>query len=154
MSALWLLPQHCLTGLGEALNAIGQIELYYSQFPKSMASISVALFALGMAFANVVGSLIVNIVDVASKSADATKESWVSTNLNKGHYDYYYWILTLLSLVNFIYFYFCSRAFKYCDHDIFWDHDNRTAQFTDKEDIMLDIPKSTGDDSSSIYFSA
>ncbi|KAL7137660.1 hypothetical protein ABFS83_10G108300 [Erythranthe nasuta] len=154
MSALWLLPQHCLTGLGEGLNAIGQIELYYSQFPKSMASISVALFALGMAFANIVGSLIVNIVDVASKSADATKESWVSTNLNKGHYDYYYWILTLLSLANLIYFYFCSRAFKYCDHDIFWDCDNRAAQFTDKEDVMLDIPKSTGDDSSSIYFSA
>ncbi|KAH0707827.1 hypothetical protein KY289_012903 [Solanum tuberosum] len=63
MSAMWLVPQHCLTGLAEAFNAIGQIEFYYSQFPKSMASIGVALFSLGMGFGNLVGSLIVEIVD-------------------------------------------------------------------------------------------
>ncbi|KAK6774430.1 hypothetical protein RDI58_029669 [Solanum bulbocastanum] len=66
MSAMWLVPQHCLTGLAEAFNAIGQIEFYYSQFPKSMASIGVALFSLGMGFGNLVGSLIVEIVDHVS----------------------------------------------------------------------------------------
>lgn len=39
MSAFWLVPQHCLVGLGEALNAIGQIEFYYSQFPKDRKSV-------------------------------------------------------------------------------------------------------------------
>ncbi|KAF9616501.1 hypothetical protein IFM89_029798 [Coptis chinensis] len=43
MSAMWLIPQHCLAGLSEAFNAIGQIDFYYSQFPKSMSSIGVAL---------------------------------------------------------------------------------------------------------------
>ncbi|KAF8400824.1 hypothetical protein HHK36_014126 [Tetracentron sinense] len=35
MSAMWLVPQYCLFGLAEAFNAIGQIDFYYSQFPKS-----------------------------------------------------------------------------------------------------------------------
>lgn len=39
MSAFWLVPQFCLLGLAEAFNAIGQIEFYYSQFPKSMATL-------------------------------------------------------------------------------------------------------------------
>ncbi|KAK2657662.1 hypothetical protein Ddye_010714 [Dipteronia dyeriana] len=47
MSAMWLVPQYILIGVAEALNAIGQIEFYYSQFPKSMSSIGVALYSLG-----------------------------------------------------------------------------------------------------------
>lgn len=159
MSAMWLIPQHCLTGLGEAFNAIGQIELYYSVFPRGMASIAVALFALGMAVANLVGSLIVNVVDVASSSGGG--QSWVSTNLNKGHYDYYYWLLSLLSMLNFVYFIFCSRAFKLCQEDkLVSDEDVVVEEEADKtapmEVAMVDHPhiSNSKDDSSSTYFSA
>ncbi|XP_059635913.1 protein NRT1/ PTR FAMILY 1.1-like [Cornus florida] len=116
MSAMWLVPQHCLTGLAEAFNIIGQIQFYYSQCPKSMASIAVALFALGMAFGNLVASLIVSVVDDVSKRGG--NESWVSNNLNKGHYDYYYWILSILCFVNFFYFLFCSWAYGSEDQNV------------------------------------
>nr|TKS10970.1 hypothetical protein D5086_0000075720 [Populus alba] len=43
MSVVWLLPPIILLGLAEAFNSIGQIEFYYSQFPKSMSTIAVAL---------------------------------------------------------------------------------------------------------------
>ncbi|KAK9269222.1 hypothetical protein L1049_000992 [Liquidambar formosana] len=119
MSAMWLVPQHCLTGLAEAFNAIGQIQFYYSQFPKTMSSIGVALFALGMAVGNLVGSLIVQIVDVVSKRGG--KESWVSSNLNKGHYDYYYWVLTILSVVNVFYYLLCSWAYGDSEDKKVWD---------------------------------
>ncbi|OVA20315.1 Proton-dependent oligopeptide transporter family [Macleaya cordata] len=109
MSAFWLVPQHCLVGLAEAFNAIAQIKFYYSQFPKSMSSIAVALFSLGMAIGNLVGSLIVRVVDEASKRGG--RDSWVSTNLNKGHYDYYYWLIAILACANFIYFLVCSWAY-------------------------------------------
>ncbi|KAI3443757.1 hypothetical protein Pfo_000422 [Paulownia fortunei] len=155
MSAMWLIPQHCLIGLAEAFNAIGQIELYYSQFPKSMASIAVALFALSMAIANLVGSLIVTIVDVASKKGGG--ESWVSSNLNKGHYDYYYWILTILCVANLVYFNFVGRAYKCCEDKKVWDEDvveeGKTGAFITKEAAMVDMPKSK-DSNSSTYFSA
>ncbi|XVE70294.1 hypothetical protein DITRI_Ditri10aG0060800 [Diplodiscus trichospermus] len=109
MSATWLVPQYSLMGLAEALNAIGQIEFYYSKFPKSMASIGVALFALGMAVGNLVGSLIVGIVNNVTKKNG--KVSWVSNNLNKGHYDYYYWLLTILSVINVLYYLVCCWIF-------------------------------------------
>ncbi|XP_009774738.1 protein NRT1/ PTR FAMILY 1.1-like [Nicotiana sylvestris] len=121
MSAFWLVPQHCLTGLAEAFNAIGQIEFYYSQFPKSMASIGVALFSLGLGFGNLVGSLIVEIVDhVSSKGG---KVSWVSNNLNLGHYDYYYWVLCLLSVGNLFYFIVCAWAYGSDEDTRIWEED-------------------------------
>ncbi|KAJ9548715.1 hypothetical protein OSB04_021258 [Centaurea solstitialis] len=121
MSAFWLVPQHCLLGLAEAFNAIGQIEFYYSQFPKSMASIGVALFALGMAVGNLVGSLIVGVVNEYSKQGG--RVSWVSNNLNQGHYDYYYWVLAILSVANFFYFLGCSWAYGPCDETKHWDEE-------------------------------
>ncbi|KAJ0075907.1 hypothetical protein Patl1_34254 [Pistacia atlantica] len=112
MSAMWLIPQHLLNGFAEAFNAIGQTEFYYSEFPKSMSSIASALFGLGMAVANLLASLIVSTVnDLTSKGG---KESWVSSNINKGHYDNYYWLLAILSLINMIYFLACSWAYGPC----------------------------------------
>ncbi|KAK9983862.1 hypothetical protein SO802_033387 [Lithocarpus litseifolius] len=109
ISALWLVPQFALLGLAEAFNAIGQIEFYYSQLPKRMSSISVAIFTLGTAVANLVGSLLVNIVDgVTSKDGH---ESWLSSNLNEGHLDYYYWLISVLGLINFIYFVACCWVY-------------------------------------------
>ena len=56
MSAMRLVPQHCLTGLAEALNLIGQIKFYYSEFPKTMSSIGVSLLALGLGFGAVLAA--------------------------------------------------------------------------------------------------
>ncbi|PIN08309.1 H+/oligopeptide symporter [Handroanthus impetiginosus] len=155
MSAMWLIPQHCLTGLAEAFNAIGQIQLYYSQFPKSVASIAVALFFLSLAIANLIGSLIVNIADHVSKRDG--RESWVSSNLNKGHYDYYYWILTVLSFANLIYFSFCSRAVEYDEEGKVWDEvaveEDKNGVVFAKEVGNVDMFNSR-DDASSVYFSA
>ncbi|KAJ7973833.1 Protein NRT1/ PTR FAMILY 1.2 like [Quillaja saponaria] len=119
MSAMWLVPQYCLTGLAEAFNSIGQIEFYYSQVPKSMSSIGVALLALGMAVGNLVATLMVKVVDNATKRGG--KVSWVSENLNKGHYDYYYGILTILGVVNLFYYMMCSWAYGNGEDIETWD---------------------------------
>lgn len=129
MSARWLVPQHCLSGLAEAFNAIGQIEFYYSQFPKSMASIAVALFTLGFGLGSLIGSLIVTIMANVTKKGGV---SWVASNLNKGHYDYYYLVLTIMSVVNFLYFLLCSKAYGSCEDKEIWDEGN------DDEDIKED----------------
>ncbi|PRQ49472.1 putative proton-dependent oligopeptide transporter family, major facilitator superfamily [Rosa chinensis] len=121
MSARWLVPQYCLSGLAEAFNAIGQIEFFYSQLPKSMASIAVSLFTLGFGIGSLLASLIVTVVN------DVTKKwgvSWVSSNLNQGRYDYYYLVLTVMSVVNFLYYLLCSWAYGSCEDKTIWDEDN------------------------------
>ncbi|CAK9329388.1 unnamed protein product [Citrullus colocynthis] len=106
MSAMWLVPQHCLAGLAEALNAIGQIQFFYSQLPRSMASIAVALFALGMGAGSLVAALIVSVVKKTTTKNG--KVGWLPNNLNQGHYDYYYLLLSLMGVANFLYYLICS----------------------------------------------
>ncbi|XP_058074308.1 protein NRT1/ PTR FAMILY 1.2-like isoform X1 [Magnolia sinica] len=128
MSAMWLVPQHCLTGLAEAFNAIGQIEFYYSELPKTMSSIGIALFSLGMGVGNLCGSLIIGIVNDVTKGG--SHDSWVSNNPNKGHFDYYYWVLTILSFINFFYFIFCGWIYGPYKAD-------GTKVLDDKEDEII-----------------
>lgn len=102
MSALWLVPEFVLLGIAEAFFPVGQVEFFYSYFPKSMSSFAMALFTLGLAAADVVGSAVVNIVDKVTSIGG--NESWLSTNINRGHLNYYYALLTFFGLINFLYF--------------------------------------------------
>ncbi|XP_024930310.3 protein NRT1/ PTR FAMILY 1.2-like isoform X1 [Ziziphus jujuba] len=112
MSASWLIPQNIFLGVAQAFNAIGQIEFYYSELPKSMSSIALSLNLLGSSIANLIASLIISIVDDITKRGG--HESWVSDNMNQGHYDYYCWLLAGLGVVNFVYYIACSKAYGPC----------------------------------------
>ncbi|GKV16226.1 hypothetical protein SLEP1_g26898 [Rubroshorea leprosula] len=116
MSAMWLVPQYCLLGLAEAFTAIGQTEFFYTELPKSLSSIAASLFGLGMAVANLLSTVVVSTVnDLTSRGG---KESWVSSNINKGHYNYYYWVLAVMSFINLLYFLLCSWAYGPCGEQV------------------------------------
>ncbi|XP_022715000.1 protein NRT1/ PTR FAMILY 1.2-like isoform X2 [Durio zibethinus] len=112
MSAMWLVPQFCLNGLAEAFTAIGQTEFFYSELPKSMSSIAAALFGLGLAVANLLASVVVSIIDKITSRGG--KESWVSSNINKGRIDKFYWVLASLSFINLFYYFLCAWAYGPC----------------------------------------
>ncbi|KAK1416854.1 hypothetical protein QVD17_25971 [Tagetes erecta] len=112
MSAMWLVPQYCLHGLAEALSIIGQIEFYYSEFPKSMSSIAGSMFLLGLAVANLLASVILTMIQKLTSGNG--KQGWVATNINQGHYDRYYWVIVVISFINLLYFVACSRAYGPC----------------------------------------
>ncbi|CAL5390165.1 unnamed protein product [Camellia sinensis] len=128
MSAMWLIPQFVLLGVGDAFNSTGQIEFYMTRFSKSMSSIAVALYTVGIAMAALVGSVLVSTVDDVTSSGG--KISWLSKNINKGHVDYYYWLIMILGLVNFVYFLICYRVFY---NEPLKDENERTA-FSDYGD--------------------
>ncbi|XP_040383338.1 protein NRT1/ PTR FAMILY 1.2-like [Oryza brachyantha] len=129
MSAMRLVPQHCITGLAEALNLIGQIEFYYSEFPKTMSSIGVSLLALGMGFGSVAGSAIVGVINAATRRSGG--DSWLSSDLNRGRYDYYYLVLAVLCVANLVFFVWCGWAYG----------EEGQNRVTAEEAIMEDKPK-------------
>ncbi|KAL4560332.1 hypothetical protein LXL04_032482 [Taraxacum kok-saghyz] len=87
MSALWLVPQYALLGLAEALNAIGQMEFYYSELPKSMSSIAMAVFMVSNGFSGLVGSFLVNVVNlVTSGGGNVTAATHLTTKLTSHNY--------------------------------------------------------------------
>lgn len=111
MSAMWLVPQFVLAGLAEAFASIGQIELYYKQFPENMRSIGGSLFYCGMAGASYLSSLLISIVHKTTKGSETG--DWLSQDLNKGRLDYFYYVIASLGFLNLIYFMLCARWYKY-----------------------------------------
>ncbi|KAF5823883.1 putative proton-dependent oligopeptide transporter family [Helianthus annuus] len=110
MSATWLVPQFVLLGLTEVFNGIGQLEFYYSELPNSMASLVMVMFTVSMAVASLVASLLTNSVDsVTGQGGDV---SCLSSDINAGHVDYYYWLLSFLNLLNFLYYLICCRIHR------------------------------------------
>ncbi|KAL1829371.1 hypothetical protein ACET3Z_007783 [Daucus carota] len=109
MSAMWLLLPNCLNGIAEALNIIAQNEFFFSEFPRSMSCIALTLRGLGMSAGSLLATFIISSVDKVSTSGGSM--SWVPSNINEGHYDYYYWVLCGISAVNFMYFLMCSWAY-------------------------------------------
>ncbi|KAF7123561.1 hypothetical protein RHSIM_Rhsim12G0201200 [Rhododendron simsii] len=112
MSAMLLVPQYLLMGMAEALNVIASNEFFYSELPKSMSSMAVALSGLGLAVGSLLASLILSTVEKVTKRGG--KESWISNNINRSHYESYYWLLAIMSLVNVLYFILCSWAYGPC----------------------------------------
>ncbi|XP_057542748.1 protein NRT1/ PTR FAMILY 1.2-like [Amaranthus tricolor] len=127
MSAFWLVTQHIFSGLAEVFNGIGQTEFFYSEMPKSMSSIATCLFGVGMAVASLIASVILNLVDDITKKGG--KDSWVSSNINKGHIDYYYWVLATVSFLNIVYYIFCSWAYGPIDE--------RKHKVVDEEELAM-----------------
>ncbi|KAL3500558.1 hypothetical protein ACH5RR_039651 [Cinchona calisaya] len=112
MSAIWIVPQYCLMGLTEGLNAIAQNEFFISELPRSMSSMASTLSGVGLSAASLLASFIMNTIDEFTKRGG--KESWISSNINKGHYDYYYWVLSGLSMANFLFFFICCWTYGPC----------------------------------------
>ncbi|CAI0423200.1 unnamed protein product [Linum tenue] len=116
MSAMWLVPQYVLLGLAESLNAIGQIEFYYSEFPKTMSSIASCLFGLGMGVASLLASVVLSIVNrVTSRGG---KDGWINDNINRARYDNYYYLLAVMGAINLVYFGVCSWSYGACEEDM------------------------------------
>lgn len=112
MSAMWLLPRQIIDGLSEAAGMVGQNEFFLNELPHSMSSIASTLGGLGSSVANLVASFILSAVD--NVTGGEGNESWISSNINKGHYDYYYSFICALSIVNFVYFLYCSKSYGPC----------------------------------------
>uniref|UniRef100_A0A0A0LPT0 Uncharacterized protein n=1 Tax=Cucumis sativus TaxID=3659 RepID=A0A0A0LPT0_CUCSA len=109
MSAFWTLPRYILFGIAEAFYAIGQLEFFYNELPKAMSSVATSLLGLSSCAGNLAASFIMTTVDNFSKTIGV--KSWVSSNINEGHNDYYYWLLFGLLVANFFYYLACNNSY-------------------------------------------
>lgn len=107
VSAMWLVPYFVLVGFSQGFNVVAQNEFYYTQLPKTMSSVATSLYGLGTSVGSLGSSFLVSGIDWVGG-----KGSWVSSDINKGHYDYYYWVISCLGLVNLGYFVACCRAYE------------------------------------------
>lgn len=98
ISAFWLVPQFFIVGAGEAFAYVGQLEFFIREAPERMKSMSTGLFLSTLSMGYFLSSLLVTVVE------KGTNGSWLRSNLNKAKLDYFYWMLAVLGVVNFLAF--------------------------------------------------
>lgn len=117
LSAYWLLIQYCLIGVAEVFCIVGLLEFLYEEAPDAMKSIGSAYAALAGGLGCFAATIINNIIK--SLTGKEGKESWLAQNINTGRFDYFYWILTALSLVNFCIFIYSAHRYKYRTQQVY-----------------------------------
>ncbi|KAF8402703.1 hypothetical protein HHK36_010791 [Tetracentron sinense] len=111
MSIFWQVPQYFLIGCAEVFTFIGQLEFFYDQAPDAMRSMCSALSLTTVALGNYLSTLLVTIVTKVS-TRDG-KLGWIPDNLNRGHLDYFYWLLAVMSILNFLVYLWISKWYTY-----------------------------------------
>lgn len=117
ITAFWLVPQFFLVGAGEAFAYVGQLEFFIREAPERMKSMSTGLFLSTLSMGYFVSSLLVSLVDKASKGR------WLRSNLNKGKLENFYWILAVLGVLNILVFVVFAMRHKYKVHNYVVDHE-------------------------------
>ena len=109
MSIFWQIPQYFFIGCAEVFTFIGQMEFFYDQAPDAMRSMMAALSLTTVGLGNYLSTLIVTIVTKVSTRHG--KLGWIPSNLNKGHLDYFFWLLAILSVVNFFVYLLVAKSY-------------------------------------------
>ena len=112
ISVFWLVPQYSLHGMAEAFMSIGHLEFFYDQAPESMRSTATALFWTSISAGNYISTLLVSLIHKYTARPDGS--NWLpNNNLNKGKLEYFYWLLTLLQVLNLVYYTWCAKMYTY-----------------------------------------
>ncbi|GMN51805.1 hypothetical protein TIFTF001_020952 [Ficus carica] len=84
MSIWWLVPQYLLLGIADVFPVVGLQEFFLSSF-------------------------LVLVIDKATGGNG--RDSWFSSNLNRVHLDYFYWLLARLGAIEFVAYLYFARSY-------------------------------------------
>ncbi|KAJ4846661.1 hypothetical protein Tsubulata_047868 [Turnera subulata] len=107
MSVWRLIPQNVLFGVSEAFTMVGLQEFFYDQVPAELRSVGLSLYLSIFGVGSFLSSFLISGIQ------KATGDTWFADNLNRAHLDYFYWLLTGLSLAMFIVFLYFAKCYIY-----------------------------------------
>jgi len=106
-SIVWQAPSFALVGAAEVFTTTGVLEFFYDQSPGGMKSMGTSLAHLAIAAGSYLNSAVLG--GVAWATAPGGAPGWIPDDLNEGHLDYFFWLLTAPSVVNLLHFATRSR---------------------------------------------
>ena len=110
---LWVGLQYLFLGLADIFTLTGLMEFFYTEAPSGMRSLSMALSWASISMGYYLSSLLVSIVNTIT-SRIGNGVGWLSgNNLNGNYLDRFYWLLCVLSALNFINYLVWSVWFTY-----------------------------------------
>ncbi|CAN6346845.1 unnamed protein product [Urochloa humidicola] len=135
LSVFWLVPQYAVHGIGDAFSSVGHMEFLYDQAPESMRSSAVALFWLAGSIGQYMGTVLVTAVQKATRG----RGEWLQDNINRGRIDNYYWLVTCIMVLNFVYYLVCFHFYTMKPLEVAEEHGD-----CDKECELSSVQKNGG----------
>ncbi|CAI8617681.1 unnamed protein product [Vicia faba] len=110
LSVLWQIPQNFLLGASEVFTLIGQIDFFYKQSPDAMRTVCSALPLVSFSLGNYLSSFMLTIVTYFTTRGG--KLGWIPDNLNEGHLDYFFQLMSGLCLLNTLVYIIAAKMYK------------------------------------------
>ncbi|CAI9267200.1 unnamed protein product [Lactuca saligna] len=111
MKIWWLLPQYLLAGAGDVFTMVGIQEFFYDQVPSDLKSMGLALYLSIIGIGSFLSSFLISIV--GKMTGGNGEDGWISDNVNRGHIDYFYYLLAGISVVAFMMYIYVARSYVY-----------------------------------------
>ncbi|TKY58796.1 NRT1/ PTR FAMILY 4.6 [Spatholobus suberectus] len=109
---LWIALQYLFLGSADFFTFAGMLEFFFTETPIRMRSLATSLSWVSLAMGYCLSSVIVSIVN--SVTGNTSHRPWLSgTNLNHYHLERFYWLMCVLSVLNFIHYLFWAIRYKY-----------------------------------------
>ncbi|KAJ7534372.1 hypothetical protein O6H91_13G091300 [Diphasiastrum complanatum] len=113
ITIFWLIPQYFLKGYHRDLHTSwAQLEFFYRESPERLHGVGTALYLSTLGVGHFVSSVLVSTVRKATRHG-GDHPGWLPNNLNRGKLKYFYWLLAILTSLNFVFYLFCARWYKY-----------------------------------------
>ncbi|KDO46676.1 hypothetical protein CISIN_1g006712mg [Citrus sinensis] len=105
-------------GIGLAVSILsviwaGLLEFLYEEAPDAMKSIGSAYAALAGGLGCFAASILNSIIKSVTGNPKKGQPNWLAQNINTGRFDYLYWLLAVLSVINFCAFLYSAYRYKY-----------------------------------------
>ncbi|KAK7265768.1 hypothetical protein RJT34_33391 [Clitoria ternatea] len=109
---LWIALQYIFLGSADLFTLAGMMEFFFTEAPWSMRSLATALSWASLAMGYFLSTVLVSIINKVTAAFEHTP--WLlGTNLNHYHLERFYWLMCVLSGLNFIHFLFWANSYKY-----------------------------------------
>lgn len=109
---LWIALQYLFLGSADLFSLAGLLEFFFTEAPSSMKSLSTSFSWASLAVGYYLSSVLVTVVNRITAVSGHTP--WLKgSNLNHYHLERFYWMMCVLSGMNFLNFLYWARRYKY-----------------------------------------
>ncbi|XP_047266491.1 protein NRT1/ PTR FAMILY 4.6 [Capsicum annuum] len=113
ISVFWLSIQFFIFGIADMFTYVGLLEFFYSQAPKELKSVSSCFLWTSMSIGYFLSSIVVKVVNKATKNVTNSGGWLVGNNFNRNHLNLFYLMLAMLSCLNFVVYLVVASKYKY-----------------------------------------
>ncbi|KAK0578406.1 hypothetical protein LWI29_009877 [Acer saccharum] len=127
ISVFWLSIQFFIFGIADMFTYVGLLEFFYSEAPRALKSVSTCFLWCSMALGYYLSSILVSIVNRATKGSTKSRGWLGGNNINRNHLNLFFMLLSILSLINFCFYLFFAKRYKYRSQSAVVPEENNKA---------------------------